>query len=123
MLSIEVSDDARLLRGDVVDCAGLCAGLCRVRLAAAQNPGDLNGADGIVVLTGGETRLDRAVALFESGVGKRLLISGVDETTTKETLKHSSMVVRASIAAPIWAMRPRTHVATPRKTAHWARAP
>jgi uncharacterized SAM-binding protein YcdF (DUF218 family) len=53
-----------------------------------KTPADLKGADGIVVLTGGETRLDRAVSLFESGVGKRLLISGVDETTTKETLKH-----------------------------------
>ena len=45
-----------------------------------KTPADLKGADGIVVLTGGETRLDRAVSLFESGVGKRLLISGVDET-------------------------------------------
>ncbi|HXR95161.1 MAG TPA: YdcF family protein [Rhizomicrobium sp.] len=51
-------------------------------------PADLKGADGVVVLTGGETRLDRAVALFESGAGKRLLISGVDQTTTKDTLKH-----------------------------------
>ena len=51
-------------------------------------PANFQGADGIVVLTGGETRLDRADALFESGVGKRLLISGVDEATTKETLKH-----------------------------------
>jgi len=53
-----------------------------------KSPAALKGADGIVVLTGGETRLDRAVALFESGVGKRLLISGVDEATTKEILKH-----------------------------------
>jgi uncharacterized SAM-binding protein YcdF (DUF218 family) len=51
-------------------------------------PADLRGADGVVVLTGGETRLHRAVALFEHGVGKRLLISGVDPATTKETLKH-----------------------------------
>jgi uncharacterized SAM-binding protein YcdF (DUF218 family) len=50
--------------------------------------GDIKGADGIVVLTGGETRLDRAEALLESGAGKRLLISGVDQTTTKETLKN-----------------------------------
>ena len=45
-------------------------------------------ADGIVALTGGGTRLDRADDLFESGVGKRLLISGVDQATTKETLKQ-----------------------------------
>jgi uncharacterized SAM-binding protein YcdF (DUF218 family) len=53
-----------------------------------KSPAGVQGADGIVVLTGGETRLDRAGALLESGVGKRLLISGVDEATTKETLKH-----------------------------------
>jgi uncharacterized SAM-binding protein YcdF (DUF218 family) len=45
-------------------------------------------ADGIVVLTGGGTRLDRAEALFERGVGKRLLISGVDQANSKETLKR-----------------------------------
>jgi len=45
-------------------------------------------ADGIVVLTGGGARLDRAEALFENGVGKRLLISGVDQATTKDTLKR-----------------------------------
>ena len=51
-------------------------------------PANIGSADGIVVLTGGETRLDRADALLESGAGKRLLISGVDEATTKETLKR-----------------------------------
>ena len=40
-------------------------------------------ADGIVALTGGDERLDTAVALLESGVGKRLLISGVSQTATK----------------------------------------
>ena len=34
-------------------------------------------ADGIVALTGGDERLDTAVALLERGVGKRLLVSGV----------------------------------------------
>lgn len=48
----------------------------------------LDGADGIVALTGGGARLDAAVALFERGVGKRLLISGVHSTTTKEDLKR-----------------------------------
>src|SRR6202012_615650 len=53
-----------------------------------MTPAEVPKADGIVVLTGGGTRLDRAEALFERGVGKRLLISGVDQATTKETLKH-----------------------------------
>lgn len=43
--------------------------------------------DAIVALTGGDARLDAAVALFERGVGKRLLITGVHATTTKKELK------------------------------------
>jgi uncharacterized SAM-binding protein YcdF (DUF218 family) len=43
-------------------------------------------ADGIVALTGGGSRLDTAVALLEQNAGKRLLISGVDMETQKETL-------------------------------------
>ena len=53
-----------------------------------KTPADLAAADGIVVLTGGDTRIDRAAALLEQGAGKRLLISGVDQATSKETLKH-----------------------------------
>ncbi|HEX3809078.1 MAG TPA: YdcF family protein [Rhizomicrobium sp.] len=45
-------------------------------------------ADGIVVLTGGAARVGQAEALLEHGVGKRLLISGVDPATTKADLKR-----------------------------------
>jgi uncharacterized SAM-binding protein YcdF (DUF218 family) len=44
--------------------------------------------DGIVALTGGDSRLDAAVALLEEGAGKRLLISGVHQNTTKADLKR-----------------------------------
>ncbi len=44
--------------------------------------------DAIVALTGGGARLDTAVALFENGVGKRLLITGVNGTTTRADLKR-----------------------------------
>jgi uncharacterized SAM-binding protein YcdF (DUF218 family) len=47
-------------------------------------------ADAMVVLTGGDTRLGTAVGLFEKGVGKRLLISGVSQETTRQTLKDLS---------------------------------
>ena len=47
-------------------------------------------ADGIVALTGGGERLDTAVALLEHGVGKRLLVSGVAQETTKETVGKMS---------------------------------
>lgn len=42
---------------------------------------------GIVVLTGGDTRLDTAVGLLEKGVGERLLITGVHPQITKDELK------------------------------------
>jgi uncharacterized SAM-binding protein YcdF (DUF218 family) len=43
-------------------------------------------ADGIVVLTGGASRIVDAVDLLAAGRGKRLLISGVHPTTTSEEL-------------------------------------
>jgi uncharacterized SAM-binding protein YcdF (DUF218 family) len=52
-----------------------------------QTPMDPPQADGIVALTGGGPRVDEAVMLFESGIGKRLLISGVSLTTSREELK------------------------------------
>lgn len=45
-------------------------------------------ADGIVALTGGDTRLDTAESLLEQGAGKRLLISGVYSANTKSELKR-----------------------------------
>jgi uncharacterized SAM-binding protein YcdF (DUF218 family) len=47
-------------------------------------------ADGIVALTGGDERLDTAVALLEGGVGQRLLISGAALATTKEMVGNIS---------------------------------
>jgi uncharacterized SAM-binding protein YcdF (DUF218 family) len=45
-------------------------------------------ADGIVALTGGDSRLDAAAALLEEGAGRRLLISGVHPAITKSDLKR-----------------------------------
>jgi uncharacterized SAM-binding protein YcdF (DUF218 family) len=53
-------------------------------------PDVLPKADGIVALTGGDERLDTAVALLERGVGKRLLVSGAAAETTKETVGKMS---------------------------------
>jgi uncharacterized SAM-binding protein YcdF (DUF218 family) len=47
-------------------------------------------ADGIVALTGGDARLDAAVALLEGGTGKRLLITGANKEVTKDHLKKLS---------------------------------
>lgn len=43
--------------------------------------------DAIVVLTGGGSRLDTAEALLDAGVGQRLLITGVNRTTTRSEVR------------------------------------
>ncbi len=45
-------------------------------------------ADGIVVLTGGASRIADAIDLLASGRGKRLLISGVHPATTSNEIAH-----------------------------------
>lgn len=43
-------------------------------------------ADAIIALTGGEARLQAAIALLDRGKGQRLLISGVNANTTRAEL-------------------------------------
>jgi len=43
-------------------------------------------ADGIVVVTGGASRIEDAIELLSAGRGKRLLISGVHPTTTSREI-------------------------------------
>ncbi len=45
-------------------------------------------ADGITVLTGGVSRIDKAMKLLSEGKAKRVLITGVNRGTTKEQLKR-----------------------------------
>jgi uncharacterized SAM-binding protein YcdF (DUF218 family) len=67
-------------------------------------------ADGIVALTGGDERLDTAVALLEHGVGKRLLVSGVSQETSKETVgKMSEGGARFACCADIGYSAEDTH--------------
>jgi uncharacterized SAM-binding protein YcdF (DUF218 family) len=47
-------------------------------------------ADGISVLTGGRARIDEAMKLLAQGKAKRLLITGVNRTTSLEELKKLS---------------------------------
>jgi uncharacterized SAM-binding protein YcdF (DUF218 family) len=51
-------------------------------IAAMAPPRDVAAVDAIVVLTGGAQRIDEAMSLFNRGVGKRVLISGVNPATT-----------------------------------------
>lgn len=49
-----------------------------IQVSRMETPRDVPDADGIVVLTGGQSRLDAGLALLKKGKGKRLLISGVN---------------------------------------------
>jgi uncharacterized SAM-binding protein YcdF (DUF218 family) len=51
-------------------------------------PANMRAADGIIVLTGGQSRLAAAVDLLKSGKGKRLLISGVNPHSGRKALRE-----------------------------------
>jgi uncharacterized SAM-binding protein YcdF (DUF218 family) len=79
-------------------------------------------ADAVVALTGGGDRLDTAVALFEHGVGKRLLITGVYANMTKGRLQpmlHGGR--RFDCCADLGFTATNTH-GNAMETARWARA-
>lgn len=57
--------------------------------------------DTIVVLTGGEERLERAYALLQKGLAKRLFVTGVDRKVTKPELLKRLGDPPAELAARI----------------------
>jgi uncharacterized SAM-binding protein YcdF (DUF218 family) len=58
-------------------------------VASMQPPADPK-ADAIVVLTGGFQRIDQAVDLLKGGAGRRLLISGVNPSTTRSQIRRNT---------------------------------
>ncbi len=56
----------------------------------ADTSGRLGGrlADGIVVLTGGEKRIDEALRLLDNGSADRLLITGVNRKTSRDDVRR-----------------------------------
>ncbi|MEL6437322.1 MAG: YdcF family protein [Pseudomonadota bacterium] len=71
-------------------CAALLIGFAVFDIAvrAYHIPDTSARADGIVVFTGGRARLDPAVGLLRNKRGQKLMISGVHEQTSAETLRH-----------------------------------
>ncbi len=57
------------------------------RLTTPQN---LPNADAIIVLTGGQARIDAALGLLKSGKGKRLLISGANPIADRSSLQAAT---------------------------------
>jgi uncharacterized SAM-binding protein YcdF (DUF218 family) len=58
-------------------------------VAHLSTPADPQKADAIIVLTGGQARLDAAMELLESGKGQRLLISGVHPSASRFQLQKA----------------------------------
>ncbi|WP_412058828.1 YdcF family protein [Bartonella sp. DGB2] len=52
-------------------------------------PASLLKTDGVIVLTGAERRIATGLLLLKSGRSKHLLISGVNKTTNRNTLRQS----------------------------------
>lgn len=58
------------------------------QIAHLNVPADTSRYEAIVVLTGGYQRIDKAIDLLEFGIGKRLLISGVNPATSRIAIKR-----------------------------------
>ncbi|WP_407148905.1 YdcF family protein [Bradyrhizobium sp. ORS 86] len=77
---------ASLALAFVAAAVGFVGFLSQLRGAETDPPHD---ADGIVVLTGGSSRVSDAMELLAAGYGKRLLISGVHPTNGAHDISRS----------------------------------
>ncbi|GLR89313.1 YdcF family protein [Bradyrhizobium iriomotense] len=79
-------------------------------------------ADGIVVLTGGSSRVSDAMELLAAGYGRRLLISGVHPTSTvsdiSRTLPENQSYMRCCVDLGRYAVSTRGNAAETRRWAH-----
>src|SRR5438105_3005029 len=99
---------------------GFVAFLSQLR-AVEVNPSSK--ADGIVVLTGGSSRVSDAMELLAGGYGKRLLISGVHPTNAVSDISRSlpdnqSLLLRCCVDLDRSAVNTRSNAA---ETRRWAR--
>jgi uncharacterized SAM-binding protein YcdF (DUF218 family) len=85
-----------LLRGSsvaILGCLVLFLGgftLFATHVSQLSTPENPPAADAIIVLTGGQARLDAAIGLLKSGKGQRLLISGVHPSTSRRMLQAAT---------------------------------
>jgi uncharacterized SAM-binding protein YcdF (DUF218 family) len=79
-------------------------------------------ADGIVVLTGGSSRVSDAMELLAAGYGKRLLISGVrrtnDASDISRSLPDSQSLMNCCVDLDRSAVNTRSNAAETRRWAH-----
>ena len=83
-------------------------------------PGDR--ADGIVALTGGAQRIGDAIDLLAGGYGRRLLITGVNERTSRDEIARLNPTQRALIACCVdLDYRARNTIGNAIETRRWMR--
>ena len=79
-------------------------------------------ADAIVVLTGGQQRVEDAIALLGRGFGKRLLITGVNERTSRDEIARLSPQLGDLVSCCVdLDYRARDTVGNAAETRRWAR--
>jgi uncharacterized SAM-binding protein YcdF (DUF218 family) len=103
--------------------AGLFAFASRVQQSTPAP--DPQPADGIVALTGGNSigRISAAMDLLEQGMGKRLLISGVNRDVSREDIRSISKAARRLYDCCVdLGFTAADTVGNARETADWARA-
>lgn len=60
------------------------------RVSRMAAPAEIDAADAIVVLTGGQARVEAALELLAAGKGQRLLISGVNTGTSRLAIRNAT---------------------------------
>lgn len=80
---------ACVLAGGLLGVGGFIGFLAFTTQIPSREPTSVKSADAIVVLTGGASRIPDALALLKEGRGRRLLISGVNPSTSPEMLRRS----------------------------------
>src|SRR6267142_3547714 len=108
---------ALLFVGAAVGFVGFLSQLHGVEVKPART------ADGIVVLTGGSSRVSDAMELLAGGYGKRLLISGVHPTNAVSDISRSlpdnqSLLLRCCVDLDRSAVNTRSNAA---ETRRWVR--
>jgi uncharacterized SAM-binding protein YcdF (DUF218 family) len=78
-----------VLAAGLAAVAGLACFLVFTAQIATREPSSVKKADAIVVLTGGASRIPDALALLAEGHGRRLLITGVNPSTSPGMLRES----------------------------------
>jgi uncharacterized SAM-binding protein YcdF (DUF218 family) len=77
-------------------------------------------ADGIVALTGGASRINDAIELLQHGRGQRLLISGLNRTTTLTEIARLNPEFSATVRCCVDIDRSLNTLGNARETRRWA---